>query len=135
MPVPESIRGLSPDGIIDCYVNGHPKRLKPYWQQTSYLFGRSNIGDEGEDADELVASMDGHGIVKGLLAPPPYGDMTPEEGYRWTLETVQKYPERFGLSVRVDPEQGMNAVRELESMVRNDGAIALRIVPFRVGKP
>ena len=135
MDVPEPIRSLSPKGIIDCYVNGHPKRLKPYWETTSYLFGRSNIGDEGEDADDLVASMDRHGIAKALLAPPPYGELTPEEGYRWTLETVQKYPERFGLSVRVDPQKGMAAVRELESLVRNDGAIALRLVPFRVGKP
>ena len=57
MDVPEPIRSLSPKGIIDCYVNGHPKRLKPYWETTSYLFGRSNIGDEGEDADDLVASL------------------------------------------------------------------------------
>ena len=55
-------------------------------------------------------------------------------GYRWTLDAVQQHPDRFGLSVRVDAEQGMRAVRHLESMVRNDGARALRIVPYRDGK-
>ena len=47
---------------------------------------------------------------------------------------MQQHPDRFGLSVRVDADQGIRAVRHLESMVRNDGARALRIVPYRDGK-
>jgi predicted TIM-barrel fold metal-dependent hydrolase len=80
--------------------------------------------------------MDAHGISRALLAPPSIGGrIGPEDGYRWTLEAVQQHPDRFGLSVRADPHEGMNAVRQLESMVKNDGGIALRFVPFQVGKP
>jgi predicted TIM-barrel fold metal-dependent hydrolase len=74
-------------------------------------------------------------IARALIAPPPEsagGDQA--AGYRWTLDAVQAHPDRLGLSVRVDADQGMRAVRALERMVRDDGARALRIVPYRDGK-
>jgi hypothetical protein len=76
--------------------------------------------------------MDRNRIARALLAPPPESAMGDKaDGYRWTLDAVQQYPDRFGLSVRVDANEGIRAVRHLESMVRNDGARALRIVPYR----
>jgi predicted TIM-barrel fold metal-dependent hydrolase len=125
----------SPAGIIDCYVNFNPPVLRHDWKRVDYLFHRSHEG-EGETADELVGSMDRYGIRRALLAPPPEpAGMTEEEAYRATLEAVQRHPTRFRLSVRLDPHEGMRAVRQLDSMVRNDGLAALRFVPFRVGRP
>lgn len=119
--------------IIDGYINANPPQLGLDWSLTDDTYGANKA--RPYDIDELVRDMDDHGIARGLLAPPPEsagGDQA--AGYRWTLDAVQRYPDRFALSVRVDANQGYRAVRHLEHMVRNDGARALRIVPYRDGK-
>lgn len=131
----EALRKLPPAGIIDCYANANPPTSETHWERVDYLFHNAR-SKHGDSAEALVASMDEHGITKALLAPPPDSpDLDQEAGYRWTLQTVQRYPERFRLSVRVDPHEGMQAVRKLENMVHNDGGVALRLVPLRIGKP
>jgi uncharacterized protein len=119
--------------IVDAYVNANPPHLGLTWNLTDNTYGSART--EPQDLAQLVADMDNNRIARALLAPPPesaLGDQV--AGYRWTLDAVQQHPERFGLSVRVDAEQGIKAVRHLENMVRNDGARALRIVPYRDGK-
>ncbi len=131
---PDWVRSKSPRGIIDCYVNGNPPDLGMEWGAADYLFGRSRSG--AHSADGLVEHMDAHGIARALLTPPPEGaGATEEQGYRWTLDAVQRHPDRFRLSVRFDPRAGFGAVRELERQVREDGAGAVRIVPFRHEAP
>ena len=130
--------GAAPGGaaappLVDGYVNANPPHLRLDWSLSDRPFGRTR--ETPQDLTTLVADMDRFGVVRALLAPPPEtagGD--PETGYRWTLDAVQQHPERFALSVRVDADQGMRALRQLERMVRNDGARALRIVPYRDGK-
>jgi uncharacterized protein len=119
--------------IIDCYINANPPHLGLDWSLTDTTYGDNR--PRPQTLEELVVDMDRHSIARGLLAPPPEsakGD--PVAGYRWTLDAVQRFPDRFALSVRVDADQGIRAVRHLEHMVRNDGARALRIVPYRDGK-
>lgn len=122
-----------PLSIIDGYVNAHPPAMELDWSLTDQTYGLRKAPPL--DSAGLVVEMDRCGISRALLAPPPEsagGDQA--EGYRWTVDAVQRHPDRFGLSVRVDADQGMRAVRHLEHMVRNDGARALRIVPYRDGK-
>ena len=119
--------------IVDAYVNANPPHLGLDWSPSDRAFGRTRAAPQ--DLDALITDMDRNHVARALLAPPPEsakGD--PAAGYRWTLEAVQRHPDRFGLSVRVDADQGIRAIRHLESMVRNDGARALRIVPYRDGK-
>jgi predicted TIM-barrel fold metal-dependent hydrolase len=119
--------------IVDGYVNANPPQLGLDWSLTDDSYGPART--KPQDLAELVADLDRHRIARALLAPPPESAMGDQvAGYRWTLDAVQQHPDRFGLSVRVDADQGMRAVRHLESMVRNDGALALRIVPYRDGK-
>lgn len=119
--------------IVDGYVNANPPHLGLDWTLTDDLYGENKA--RPHDLEGLLADMDDNRIARALLAPPPESAMGDQEaGYRWTLDAVQQYPDRFGLSVRVDADQGIRAVRHLESMVRNDGARALRIVPYRDGK-
>src|SRR5271166_2060572 len=119
--------------IVDAYVNANPPHLGLDWSLTDETYGPAKA--KPQTIEELVADMDQHRIARALLAPPPESAMGDQvAGYSWTLDAVQQHPDRFGLSVRVDAEQGMRAVRHLESMVRNDGARALRIVPYRDGK-
>ena len=119
--------------IVDAYVNANPPHLGLNWGLTDNTYGSART--ESQDLEHLVADMDRNNIARALLAPPPESAMgDPAAGYRWTLDAVQQHPDRFGLSVRVDAEQGMRAVRRLERMVGNDGARALRIVPYRDAK-
>jgi uncharacterized protein len=118
---------------VDGYVNANPPHLSLDWSLTDNLYGPARV--QPQSLEELVADMDRNHIARALLAPPPEsakGD--PVAGYRWTLDAVQRHPDRFALSVRVIADEGIRAVRHLESMVRNDGARALRIVPYRDGK-
>jgi predicted TIM-barrel fold metal-dependent hydrolase len=126
-------KGRALSWITDGYINANPPHLGLDWSLTDDTYGHHRPASQ--TLDQLVDDMDRNHIARGLLAPPPEsakGDQV--AGYRWTLEAVQRHPDRFGLSVRVDANQGMTAVRHLESMVRNDGARALRIVPYRDGK-
>jgi predicted TIM-barrel fold metal-dependent hydrolase len=119
--------------IVDGYVNANPPHLGLDWSLTDETYGPAKTSSQ--DLVQLVDDMDRHGIARALLAPPPESAMGDQEaGYRWTLDAVQRYPDRFGLSVRVAADNGIRAVRHLERMVRDDGALALRIVPYRDGK-
>jgi predicted TIM-barrel fold metal-dependent hydrolase len=48
---------------------------------------------------------------------------------------VTAHPDRFRLSVEVDPREAMRAVRKVERAVRDCGAVLIRMVPFVVGLP
>lgn len=116
--------------IVDGYVNANPPNLGLDWSLSDDVY--QSVRSKPQTLADLVADMDTNRIGRALLAPPPESAGGDEAaGYRWTLDAVQRHPERFGLSVRVDADQGVRAVRRLESMVRNDGARALRIVPYR----
>ena len=119
--------------IVDCYVNANPPHLGLNWSLTDETYGPAKMQPQG--LTDLVSDMDRNHIARALLAPPPESAMGDQvAGYRWTLEAVQQFPDRFGLSVRGNADEGIRAVRHLERMVRNDGARALRIVPYRDGK-
>jgi hypothetical protein len=116
--------------IVDGYVNANPPHLGLDWSLSDDVYGP--VRSKAQSLGELIDDMDRNRIGRALLAPPPESAGGDEAaGYRWTLEAVQAHPDRFGLSVRVDANTGMRAVRRLDSMVRNDGARALRIVPYR----
>lgn len=123
----------SPNGIIDCYVNGNPP-VAEMGEYVSKAFFSSTIADR-TDVHQLVELMDANDVTWALLAPPPETTMEPDVAYRWAREAVQAYPDRFGLTGRVDPAEGMAGVRRLEAMVKNDGLVAVRFAPYRLGRP
>jgi len=127
------VAGTEVPWIVDAYVNANPPHLGLDWSLTDETYGPAKA--RPQDLAALLADMDRNRIARVLLAPPPESAMGDQEaGYRWTLQAVQRHPDRFGLSVRANADEGMRAVRHLEHMVRNDGALALRIVPYRDGK-
>jgi uncharacterized protein len=126
---------ITPDAgwIVDGYINANPPHLGLDWSLTDGTYGGRKA--PAYDIGQLLDEMDAHRVARGLLAPPPESAGGDEAaGYRWTLDAVQRHADRFGLSVRVNADEGIRAVRKLEHMVRNDGARALRLVPYRDGK-
>jgi predicted TIM-barrel fold metal-dependent hydrolase len=119
--------------IIDCYVNANPDEYaSKQFAGVQKLFANQKERD-GSSAAQMVAKMDELGIERALLSSGP--GMPEDEGRRWVLEAIQRYPERFAFAARANPHEGMAAVRKLESEVRNDGAVALRLVPIRFKAP
>ena len=70
---------------------------------------------------QLVADMDRAGIRAGLLV----GANNNAIG-----KIHQRYPGRFFTLVTIDPTDGMRGVRELERLVREEGAGGIRVSPL-----
>lgn len=81
--------------------------------------GESKIEDGG--LPKLVADMDRAGIQSGLLVGAS----------NYAIGKIHRdYPGRFMTLVALDPRDGMRAVRELERLVREEGAGGIRVSPL-----
>jgi predicted TIM-barrel fold metal-dependent hydrolase len=85
-----------------------------------YMFKGVPKYDEIDDPIELVLTeMDRFGIRKALLGV----------GNEITWQAAREHPDRFAPCVQVDPNQGMEGVRALETAVKEDGVIAATAFP------
>ncbi|HVN87138.1 MAG TPA: amidohydrolase family protein [Candidatus Binatia bacterium] len=117
---------------IDCWVNpltpenagGEPAFLRTvardYFHREAVL--------KGTPLDEMVAMMEAAGIEGALLTinaadPKPFAEM------------AAKYPGRFLLSAMIDPMQGMEAVRQIDRLVKDYDVRLIRMVPFLFNRP
>ena len=126
------VRSHATHGAIDACVNANPPAPDGVPPAANPL-GAPPVR---QSAADLVGEMDRLGVNRAIVGPPvPSAGLSEVDGYRWTLEAVQRYPDRLALAVSVDPNGLMDAVRALETMVRSDGAVAVRFSPARIGKP
>ena len=117
---------------IDCWVNvqmgdmGTPDYLVEvadnYFKQGDDFFRNYSI-------EEMLDQMDELGIERCLLTT----DLRAPSDY--TLNFIDKHPDRFGLSVTVDPTGLMRAIRKLDAMARNHPLVLARITPFYYDLP
>ena len=98
----------------------------------AYVF-RQAMGDKPASAakpdggyKQLVADMDAAGIQAGLLV----GASNNAIG-----KIHRQYPNRFFTLVTIDPMDGMRGVRELERLVREEGAGGIRVSSLYTGIP
>ena len=114
---------------IDCWVNTSmgdtvpPEFLKRVAED---YFKRSDAMFKSFTPGELVAQMDAAGVEKAIVTASTRPNAE-------TLAFPKQYPDRFALSVVVDPRRGMKAVRELEGLVKNERVVLARVTPFMVG--
>ncbi len=71
--------------------------------------------------EKLVADMDRAGIEVGFLVGAPNSSIA---------QIHRDHPGRFKTFAVLDPRDGMRAVRELERLVREDGATGIRVNPL-----
>src|SRR5439155_19407246 len=74
-------------------------------------------------------ATDGRGVEKCIVTPRA------EEPTEHALSFPRMHPERFVLSVSLDPRRGMHSVRALERMVRDEPVVLARITPFMINLP
>jgi len=114
--------------LFDAWINITPKQPDYGNMDVSYLFPElAERYRTGRTTEQLLEEMDEAGVDQAVLAAgyDPLNDDT-----SWTLDAIERYPERFHGSLVVDPHRGMDGVRELESRVKNDGFKMARIMAF-----
>jgi predicted TIM-barrel fold metal-dependent hydrolase len=120
-------------GAIDAFVT------PVFWEQhdapdyvlhaAGTLFGRP-FADvfRARTPDELLGEMQAAGIARAVLnALPGTADRV--------AAFASAYPGRFALAAEIDPLAGMDAVREVERVVRDLGARVIRMIPFKAALP
>jgi len=79
---------------------------------------------EDPDVDDNVAyvlgQMDRHGIQRAMIGYATEGE---------SARALRDHPDRFISSVSVEPNRGMDALRDLEQAVVHGGAIAAQVFP------
>jgi uncharacterized protein len=120
-------------GAVDAWINpnlGPP--LREDWD-VSGLFG-SGLRDrlqEGTSLAQLVQQMDAAGVDRGVLCSGYSG----ETDLEWVRNAIKSHPDRFVGSHIVDPRKGMEAVREVESLVGGDGFRLIRMMGLQTQLP
>lgn len=117
---------------IDAWINpnaGGPPRPE---DDVTYLFpGLAERWRRGTTLDQLIDEMDEAGVERGVLCAN-YGGV---DDLPWVRAAISKHPERLVGSLVVDPREGMKAVRQIESAVRNDGFVMARVIAFETQLP
>jgi predicted TIM-barrel fold metal-dependent hydrolase len=114
--------------LFDPWINIVPKQPEYGNMDVSYLFpDLAARYVEGRTTEQIIAEMDEAGVEQAVLAA---GYDKLHDDTRWTLESIEKHPDRFFGSLVVDPHKGMDGVRELEHRVKNDGFKMARIMAF-----
>jgi predicted TIM-barrel fold metal-dependent hydrolase len=115
---------------IDTFVNVNMGSVeRPAWLErvAEDYFHRTDDIFKDIQIPELIEAMDRAGVQKCILSTDA------EQPAAHVMSFVEKHPEKFVLSVSLDPRRGMTAVRALESMVRSTPTVLARITPFMVG--
>src|SRR5512139_2642740 len=117
---------------IDCWLNpafrAHDYKPDFLVRVAREYFHREREMFEVTPLEELLRQMDAAGIERAVLTidvndPAPYH------------EVRRAFPDRFLLSVMLDPLGGMATLRALETAVTRFDVRMARVVPFLVNRP
>jgi predicted TIM-barrel fold metal-dependent hydrolase len=115
---------------IDTFVNvtmGSVERPEWLVRVAEDYFNRSDEIFKDISVDELLEAMDRAGVEKCIITTDA------EQPLEQALAFPRKHPDKFALSLSLDPRRGMPALRALERMVRDEPVVLARITPFMVG--
>lgn len=124
--------------VIDCVSNlltPQIAALRPEWSR-SHMDGRFGVARDtiaGVPLEQQIALMDESGVDRAVLLAPIMGPRT-WQGH-WALDAalvlgaVDAHPDRFRCQVGLDPLSDVRGVRELRSLVRDDGVVGAHFYP------
>lgn len=101
------------------------------------LFNRNDMYDPDVRAmspDEFVAQMDESGVDKAFIPALKFGD--PNGGYQIDIpydlvrDIVSDHPDRLKGMAGIDPREGMDGVKQLETYVLEHGFVAGHLEPY-----
>src|SRR6185295_15760938 len=115
---------------IDTFVNVNMGSVeRPAWlvRVAEDYFHRADDTFKDIEIPELLEAMDRAGIEKCILST------TAEAPAEHVLAFPRAHPDKFVLSLSLDPRNGMSSLRALEHLVRNEPVVLARVTPFMVG--
>ena len=111
-------------GIIDTLMDIRPLPEMAGGSSVGHLFKHPVLGPEDkgrEGAELLLPHMDRHGIGKALI------EFAPEDPV--AVATVASHPDRFIPAYTIDPNRGVQAIRELRAAVETYDVRAVSLIP------
>jgi len=117
---------------IDTFVNVNMGSIeRPEWlvRVAEDYFDRSAEIFQDISVEQLIDDMDRVGVEKCIITT------NAEEPDRRVLDFPRRHPDRFALSLSLDPRRGMSALRALEGLVRGEPVVLARITPFMINLP
>jgi predicted TIM-barrel fold metal-dependent hydrolase len=117
---------------IDTFVNINMGSMaRPPWlvRVAEDYFKRPDAIFKDVEMGELIDDMDRLGVERSVISTSAL-DVNPK-----ALAFAAAHPDRFVLSVSVDPRSGMQGVRALEALAKNEPVVLARVIPFMVGVP
>ena len=121
-----SLRAIDPWVNVNMGENAAPEWLVRV--KEDYFKGGDEFLKNIEIA-ELVADMDSVGVEKAVLS------IDARRPSAHVLAFPKAHPERFSLAVGLDPRRGMEGLRELQALVRQEPVVLARVVPFQYDLP
>jgi predicted TIM-barrel fold metal-dependent hydrolase len=115
---------------IDTFVNVNMGSVeRPPWlvRVAEDYFNRADSIFKDIEVLELIETMDRAGVEKCILSTQV------DDPSEHVLKFPKAHPDRFVLSVSMDPRNGMQEIRALEALVRSEPVVLARITPFMVG--
>ncbi len=117
---------------IDTFVNVNMGSVeRPPWlvRVAEDYFNRADAIFKDISVAELTEAMDRAGVEKAIITT------TADRPAEHVLQFPRANPDRFVLSISLDPRQGMEAIRALERLVRDQPVVLARITPFMIDLP
>ena len=117
---------------IDTFVNVNMGSVeRPQWlvRVAEDYFNRADAIFKDIEIPELIETMDRAGVEKCVITTDA------ERPAEHVLAFPRAHPDRFVLSLALDPTHGMAALRALEHLVRNEPVVLARITPFMINLP
>jgi predicted TIM-barrel fold metal-dependent hydrolase len=129
-PIVDAWFNVNAAGVPDEFWGGANGAVVSQFHRQRELLSR------GESRHDLIALMDRLGIARALISAFPVGELA-----RFDVEVAlladlcASYPDRFGAAPYLPLEMGMPAARAVTWAARDLGAVAVRVMPARVGLP
>jgi len=117
---------------IDTFVNVNMGSIaRPEWLQrvAEDYFKRADVIFNDIAIPELIEAMDRAGVEKCVLTTEA------EDPSEHVLSFPKAHPDRFVLSLALDPRNGMSAIRALTRLAAEQPVVLARITPFIIGLP
>ena len=106
----------------------HDEGSKSFAHPAGYMYKRPpTVTRQADSIEALLTEMDRHGVEHGLLAVTLTDEMA--------MRAISEYSDRLHGSLMVDPNKGMEAVRELRHAVETYGIVAAQYMPGGVIPP
>lgn len=118
---------IQPIATTDAWINPNLGDDLAEERDVNYLFPHLNsLKKRGTSLAQLLEEMESAGVERGVLCAG-YGAV---DDIPWVNRAIESYPKKFVGSIVIDPRNGMDGVRQVQSLVVDHGYKLVRFLAF-----